>query len=227
MPTTLVGLTIFVAFLTPGFLYTSQRRTLAPHSERSALMETTSTVSVSLLSNTLVLAFFGLMRWVAPKHTLDVGALLVDSKAYGVSHLPYVITWGVAGLAASCALAVAGARSGRLRSLLARQLLPVIVESSAWTGVLATDSSRYPIAGLELVDGSHVSGRVAWFSTHLEETGDRELVLRRPVVLRVDDGWHTLDAERVVVSARAIRRLDVTYHVDAEVADGANDQAAH
>jgi Family of unknown function (DUF6338) len=62
-----------------------------------------------------------------------------------------------------------------------------------------------------LTDGGFISGRVVWFSTELEETGDRDLVLGPPLQLRTADGMVALEAERIIVAARDIQRIDVTY----------------
>jgi hypothetical protein len=57
-----------------------------------------------------------------------------------------------------------------------------------------------------------VSGTVQWFSTHLEESGDRDLALGPPLQFRSAKGrTRELEAQRVVIAARDIRRLDVTY----------------
>jgi hypothetical protein len=211
VPTTFVGLVIFVAFLTPGFLHSAQRRALVPQAERSALMETTAVVSVSFATNAVMALVFGVVRWVFPEHAPDVGQLLTSGSDYWIEHLPYVLTWATVLLAGSCALAVLVARSERLRRRLSGALPPVIIQSSAWCEVLNALDGSYTHAGLELTDGAFVSGRVVWFSTELEETGDRDLVLGPPLQLRTSGGARPLDVQRVVIAARDIRRIDVTY----------------
>jgi hypothetical protein len=215
VPATFVGLVIFVAFLTPGFLHVAQRRLLVPMAERSALMETTSIVSISLATNAVALALFGAARWLLPAHTPDVGELMRAGGDYVIAHLPYTLGWAGLVLAVSCVLAVGAARCS-LPPPLRRLLAPRIIESSAWCETLAAPAGHYPYAGLELVDGAYVSGRVVWFSTHLDETGDRELVLGPPLQMRADGGVVKLEAQRVIVAARDIRRVDVNYVVDAE-----------
>lgn len=216
MPTTFVGLLIFVAFLTPGFLHAAQRRALAPRGERSTLMETTAVVSISLATNAVAAAVFGLVRWRLPAHTPNVGQILRAKSSYWIDHLPYVLSWASLLLTCSCALAVVAARSEGLRRFLTRAFTPVIIESSAWCETLAAMKGSYPHAGLELADGSFVSGRVVWYSTDLEETGDRDLVLGPPLQIRAADGITQLDVQRVIVAARDIRRIDVTYVIDSE-----------
>lgn len=214
MPTTFVGLLISIAFLTPGFLYASQRRVLVPQGERSTLMETTSVLAISLATNAVTAAMFGLLRGLLPRHTPDVGLLLSPRSAYWLAHLPYVLSWGAVLLTASCALAVTTARWEWLRRMVSRSFTPVILESSAWCETFAAPDGCYPHAGLELAAGAFVSGRVVWFSTDLEETGDRDLVLGPPLVVRTDAGIEVLESQRVIVAARDIRRIDIAYVVE-------------
>lgn len=214
MPTTLIGLLISVAFLTPGFLHAAQRRVLAPQGERSVLMETTSVVSISLATNSIVAAVFGLLRWQTPEHTPDVGHLLRTRSNYWIDHLPYVLSWGALLLASSCLLAVGVARFDRLRRISSRLLTPNLIESSAWHEIFNAEEGHYPHAGLELANGGFLSGRVVWYSTDLEETGDCDLVLGPPLQTRTADGVATLEVQRVIVAAREVRRIDVTYILD-------------
>lgn len=93
----------------------------------------------------------------------------------------------------------------------------VIRESSAWTETFAAEAGTYVHVGLELKDGAFVSGRLVWFSTDIEETGDRDLVLGPPLVVRAEQGVSDLQAERVLVASRDVIRIDVTY-VDEPVA---------
>ena len=56
---------------------------------------------------------------------------------------------------------------------------------------------------------------MVWASAEIEETGDRDLVLGPPLKLRTEDGKvEHLDAQRIIISARDIRRIDVTYITD-------------
>jgi hypothetical protein len=211
VPTTFVGLIVFVSFLTPGFLHIAQRRVLAPQANRSALMEITTVVTVSLATNVLVVGAFGLLRLLVPTHTPDVGRLLAKGSDYWLENLPYVATWVLAILAGSCAIGVVLARWEVPRRQITTVFAPVIVDSSAWCEVFTTEPGSYVHAGLELTDGGYVSGRVAWFSTELEETGDRDIVLGPPLQLRTEVGVEDLKVQRVIVAARNITRIDVAY----------------
>ena len=211
MPTTFVGLIVFVSFLTPGFLYTAQRRVLAPQANRSALMETTSVVAISLATNVLVVGVFGLLRILSPTHTPDIGKLLKSDSGYWLENLPYVTSWALAVLAVSCATSVVLARWEAPQRLVTAVFAPIIVDSSAWSEVFATEAGSYVHAGMELADGTYVSGRVVWFSTEVVESGDRDLVLGPPLQVRSEAGVEELKVQRIVVAARHITRIDVTY----------------
>jgi O-antigen/teichoic acid export membrane protein len=216
VPTTFVGLVIFVAFLTPGFLHFAQRRALAPRGERSTLIETTSVVSISLATNAVATALFGVARWRLPEHTPDIGALFRAGSTYWLDHLPYVLSWVSLVLVFSCVLAVVVARVERVRRFVNKLWPPVIIESSAWCETFAANEGDYPHAGIELADGTFASGRVVWYSTDLEETGDRDLVLGPPLQIRTAEGATDLNVQRVIVAARDIRRIDVTYIAESE-----------
>jgi hypothetical protein len=216
VPTNVVGLVIFVAFLTPGFMHATQRRVLVPqNAERSALMETTAIVTVSLATNAVLLIAFGLVRWALPEHTPDVRLLLTSGSDYAVDHLPYVLAWAGGLLVVSCGAALVVARDNRVRRHLTKVFPRVILDTSAWYETFDAGANSYTHAGLELKDGGgYVSGRVTWFSTELAETGDRAIVLGPPLRLRTDDGVVDLQVQRVIVASRDIQRVDVTYISD-------------
>ena len=219
MPTTFLGLLIFVAFLTPGFMHAMQARVLSPQRSESPLMETAAIVSVSIVANSVVIALASVVRWLAPGHTPDVGALLAPKSSYFRDHLPYVSAWAMALLVAAWVIAIWLARLPRLRAIVTAKFSPVIRDASAWSETLNTTAGHYTHAGCELRNGSYVGGRVIWFSTDLEETGDRELCLGPPLTFRDADGEASeLAAQRVVVAAREIHRMDVTY-IDEESLD--------
>jgi hypothetical protein len=71
----------------------------------------------------------------------------------------------------------------------------------------------YAFVGCELKDGSYVGGRLAWYSTEVVENGDRDLVLAPPLHYRLAGGpdQELVDVERVILAARDISRLDVSY----------------
>lgn len=213
MPTTFIGLVIFLAFLTPGFLHYIQRRSLVPQKPLSPLVETATLTTVSLLTNVVVIALFGVARGLATKHTPDIGLLLAARSAYARRHVAYLLEWACVGLVASSLLGILLARWAWLRALVTDRFTPVISEVSAWYQFFEeTPPRHYSFVGCELKDGSYVGGRLAWYSTEVVESGDRDLVLAPPFRHRSDAGTDDLPGvERVIVSAREVTRFDISY----------------
>jgi hypothetical protein len=225
VPTTLVGLLIFLGFLTPGFLHYIQRRAQVPDRPLSPLLETATLTTISLLTNVLTLGAFGLVRAIIPSHTPDVGRLLgskltrygkpiASGSRYVDGNLPYVLGWAAGILVVSCVLAIVLARSERLRRLVLFRFTPVIYQVSAWYHVFEqVPAGKYVYVGCELTDGAYVGGRLAWYSSETVEAGDRSLVLAPPLTRRIgdDESTQVTDVERMIVSARDIVRMEVSY----------------
>lgn len=218
MPTTVVGLVLFVAFLTPGLLHYTQRRTLVPTGELSPLVETSTLIAISLATNLAALAMFGVLRSMTPEHTPDVGSLLRGPGEYVEDRFAYVVAWGAGLLALSCGLAIVAARWGWFRRTIVRAFAPVIVNEPAWFHVFETTpqipdgAPAYIYVGCDLKDGSYIAGRLAWYSTETSETADRDLVLAAPISRKVGGkAFEVPGFERVILSAREVQRLYVTW----------------
>lgn len=230
MPTTFIGLVLFVGFLTPGFLYTSHRRRLVPRGDDTPIMEVTSIVAISLVTNGLVVMALAVVSTLVPQHTPDLAEAIDYGSGYWLDNLAYMVAWSGGALALSCLLAVVFARCEPLRRaarsraaqwlsrwrpvqlVLSAFASDVIVETSSWNETFAVDIGQYVHLGLQLRDGSYLSGRLVWFSTEIEETADRDLVLGVPLAIRHKDADEpvVMPAERAVVSAREIVRIDMT-----------------
>jgi hypothetical protein len=65
--------------------------------------------------------------------------------------------------------------------------------------------------GLDLRDGSYVSGYLDWFSTDINETADRDVMLAAPITLIRNGLKADVEFERILVSARDIVRIFVDY----------------
>ena len=69
--------------------------------------------------------------------------------------------------------------------------------------------------GCALKQGGYVSGRLSWFSTEIEEHGDRGIALAPPIEwFRGDKQMDTSSTGRLVLSASEIALLEVTYRSD-------------
>lgn len=213
MPTTLVGLVVFLAFLTPGFLHYIQRRALVPEGPLSPLVETATLTTVSLVTNLAALGVFGLIRFLLPDHTPDIGKLLVPKSTYVRDYPAYILAWSVGVLALSSSLAVILARYESVRRAITARFTPVIFDVSSWYYLFEqAPSDSFVYVGCLLRDGSYVGGRVDWYSTETKETGDRELVLAPPLVQQQGDDTSELSGvERLIVAARDIVTLRVAF----------------
>jgi hypothetical protein len=82
VPTTISGFVFFVVLLVPGFIHYVQRRSRVPQRSLSPLVEIATLATVSLATNLVAIAVFGLVRWIAPDHTPNVGEMILRGSAY-------------------------------------------------------------------------------------------------------------------------------------------------
>lgn len=221
MPSTLLGLALFVVLLAPGLAFVLARERRLPERSLSVFRETAVVGCVSLAADLVVLAGFALLRVIAPGLTVDVGALVRAPGAYLRTGYLAVFWWSVALLAVATGLAVA-AGSGLLRGLLVRTGLrrlagPVGVHdsgASAWWLLFNEHPDTDIHLGCLLDDGSFVSGWLHSFSTLSTDTADRDLTLAPPIQYRPPGTDETTEIPRLgaaAVSARRISLLLVSY----------------
>jgi len=108
LPSSLVGLFVFVVLLTPGFVVVLRRERRLPAPQASVFRETVRLVAASvacLLAAGLLLV---VLRALLPDATVDIGALLRDPVGYAVAHHVRIAWWALAGLAAAVLFALAG-----------------------------------------------------------------------------------------------------------------------
>jgi len=216
MPSTLGGLLIFVAFLTPGFIYYIQRRRWVQQPSESSLVETARLVSISVLTNAAALGIFAFVRWRLPAHTPNVELLSATGWAYVKGRPGYIFLWAFLIVAASSLLAFLLAILPKL-GLSFKWLSPDIVDESSWYYSLSDNvpEKKRPYVGLDLRDNTYVAGFVDWFSTDIDEVADRDITLVAavgwPLIFKRDEIKEELATERMVVSARDIVRMHVSY----------------
>jgi hypothetical protein len=216
MPSTFGGLLIFVAFLTPGFIYYIQRRRWVPQRSESSLVETARLVSISVLTNLIAFGVFAFYRWRDPHHAPDVNLIATTGWQYVRARPGYMLLWAALFVVASSILAFGLAALPKL-GLSLKWLSPDIVDESSWYYALADEvpKGKRTFVGLDLRDGTYISGYVDWFSTELDEVADRDITLvaavHAPLIFKRDGNPETLDAERMIVSARDIVRMYVSY----------------
>jgi hypothetical protein len=229
IPTTLVGLLLFVVLMTPGFVYQLRlERTLALGRE-SALREVLRIIVASLTCSALSLAVAAILRVRRPGATPDVGELVRRPHDYVVENYRLVGGWALMLLGIACLIGFVAA-DPRLRRFGARPAVqrplrwllgssPTDIDpNSAWYRLMHLYDDLDPplriYVGCELDDGSYVSGELYSVSTQPEETADRDLVIMGPILHRSEDGaLEELDVGFSVISARRIIRLDFS-HLD-------------
>lgn len=216
MPGNLSALSILVLFAVPGLLYYVQRRALAPQRSLSPFVETASLVAVSAFTNLAALGLFALVRKLLPRHTPNVQSLLRSPGDYVVARPGYMLAWVAALLVVSSGLAVLLGRRWWILGKIADKYTPTIVDISSWYRAAehGPDGARVHV-GCDMSDGVFVSGYLDWYSTELDETGDRDLILADGITRIADGQEETLECQRLVVSGREIRRMYVTYVLDA------------
>ena len=118
MPTTIGSLLVFVASLTPGFVYLMRTETRLPGRRFTPVRESALIVSASLAAFGVVFVLFWIARATFPTHTPDVGQFVRDPQAYFVDHYTEVTLWAVGLLiGAVCVASVAAVPPRRAISL--------------------------------------------------------------------------------------------------------------
>ena len=230
VPTSLLGLLLFVVLLWPGFVYSTLRGRLRPERTVSPLREVVSIVTASLTVLALTAVVFAVVRVLLPGHTPAVGALVRTPGTYAQEHYQLLSWWGAGLVLLALLTSAALAAPGTSRSLARLPGLRGLVtprahssEMSAWW--VAFTEYDVDIAtchvGCVLNDGGYYSGWLNSFSQAGNDGPDRDLTLGAPI--RYRPAGETADQELtgvgvVVLSARQIATVLVTY-VDATGAE--------
>ncbi len=222
MPTTLSSLLIFVALLTPGFVYLVRTETKLSGQEHTALRETGVVVSVSLVANVFAVGLLLILRALAPDNTPDLEAFITDPGGYFDKHVLEVTVWTgcltllAVGLAAF--VAVPPAWSDRIpiqwvQNEVGRRRRSSIAQESGWVNAFHRYPERRVHLGLTLLDETYLFGPLVKFNTQLDETSDRSLQLGNPIRIRTPKGNELtpLVADVVIVSAGQIKMMTIHY----------------
>lgn len=178
----------------------------------SPLAETASLVTIAVFTNAAALGVFAIVHAIIKPRGPDVSRLLTDGSKYIYPRAGYVAGWGFGILVVSCLFAyLAGARPGFLKKI-KFSVTPGIVDTSIWYQVFGEvpDNNRIFI-GVDLDDDAYLSGFLDWYSTEEKDNAERDLALASPITLKRNGVAEEVDFPRVIVSARNIRRLYVSY----------------
>jgi hypothetical protein len=226
IPSSLLGLTIFVVLLAPGLAYVLRHEVVVPARSYSAFRETLRVVFASVLCLTVVALIFTGFRWLFPNETINIGALVHNPRGFAREN--YVeLAWAALTLVGSAtvlgALAADPRIIGKYQRMRRKGLIRFLTgwtdqhisHVSAWYRVMHIydDSDAGPVhVGAQMDDGSYFEGRVFSLNTSPDEDADRELLLHAPLRLTTANGLsHDIRAQFTVISARHIVRLDVTH----------------
>lgn len=225
MPTTTVGLVLFIVLLAPGLTYSVYRAASTPVQKPSALRELGGIALRSVVWDLFALGVFGVIRVLAPSHTPDVGQLAQHRGTYLTDHLAYVFWWAVGVLAFACVAALGAALIASSdwwsATLVHRPLVWFtprggVSGDPAWWVLFNQHPEAKVYASVTLDDGSFLGGWVLSYSPDSDETADRELTLSGPITYRssTSEDAAELGVGAVAVSARRIQFLSVSYITD-------------
>lgn len=223
MPTTALGLLIFIVLLAPGLTYSSYRKRHTPVEKPTTLRELGGIALPSVLCDLGAVAVFAVVHLAYPGATPDIGALIAGPRGYAQQHYAALFWWGVGLLALACVLALLAAvligsalwnRAVDRRPLSWLTPRGGVTQESAWWGLFTNEPDIRVYAGCTLDDGSYLGGYVLSYSPNSEETADRELVLAGTITFRgaeSDAEPIDLDVGAVAISARRLQYLTVSY----------------
>jgi hypothetical protein len=213
VPNSVASLVLFVVLLAPGLVYVIVRELRSPTRSVSSFRETASVAFGSIVFNGVAIALFSLVRVELPHHTPDIGQLVRGPKDYLIGHYDYLLLWALLMLLLACAM---GGIAGALAPGWVGRFTDGVSSYSAWWLLNRGDDrpeGHTVVVGCELEDGSHLIGELVTLSTDVEESADRDVMLRAPIEYRYPNSidFVTLTVSGLVVSARQIRFLTFTY----------------
>ncbi|WP_163512221.1 DUF6338 family protein [Fodinicola acaciae] len=224
MPTTLVGLVLFVVLLVPGFTYTLIRERVAPDRRHSIFRETISIAFVSIVSEAAAVALFIAVSTLVSIWRIDFDALVRQPEPYfQVNYRQIILTCALLVVGATVMTSVAALpwTSRSIRAL--RAVRAVLGERadepffSAWTKIFVGQPDAYVHVGCNLDDGSFISGYLDSWTRSSEDLPDRDLTLIGDIKYRAPGDAVVEKCGSVsgaVISARRIVSLMVTYVKD-------------
>lgn len=220
MPTTVIGLLIFLVLLAPGLTYSTFRASSRPVVKPTALQEVSGIALRSAIFDGLALGVFAVLRTARPEATPDVGALIRTPDEYFREHYAQVTLWGTGLMALACIMALWAARvadhAGLIGALEKLGLSPQgrsSQEPAWWVLFEGAPEDSIVYAGCTLEDGTYFGGWVNSYSPDSDETADRELTLASPIQYRAAGAAvvEDLAVSAVSISARRLSYLTVTY----------------
>ena len=217
MPSTVLGLLLFVVLLAPGAAYRAVRERFEQQRKPSVFRETARIALVSVVANLTVLVVFSLIRAVIPAHTPNAGDLISTPARYFAARPGYVGLWALGAFALAVVLAAAVATPKAHAwgvGLIPKAVSEAQPFKSSWTELFQIDPEARMYVGCVLDDGSYVAGPLYGWSTDADDGPDREITLTGDIYYRAsgrDQGGVLPNVGAMAISARHIVTLSVTY----------------
>lgn len=209
MPTTLTGLLLFVVLLLPGFVYLVGNEWHGTERRVSPFRELVSLAAVSITTELGVLIVLAGV-W-AP--TLDASEALPDTGRWWREHAWAIVVWG--GIILLLAMLVAWSLTTQTVRRWARIEQSRGAMVSAWWKVFKgwTPEPGEARVQIRLEDHSVITGVLLSFNPLVDDTEDRDLILRAPISIHLKgkDRPQQLPLEVMTISARRIMWIGVTY----------------
>ncbi|MFE7036215.1 DUF6338 family protein [Streptomyces sp. NPDC057621] len=217
MPSTFVGLLIFVTLLSPGLTYTWAKERSMPSTKASIFRETATAAFVSTISITATLILFSILHAVLPSSwTPNIGEIVRQSGPYFRAHYASSLWWGFGIIVSAVILAFIFGRSPGLRNFTNRLAFsepnPDRFQTE-WEAAFTRVPEAHVMLTLTLEDGWTVSGDLASRTAAADETQDRELTLDAPIYMQApgSDEAVEVEADSIIVSARRISTIMINY----------------
>jgi hypothetical protein len=224
VPSSLVGLALFVVLLAPGLAFALRHERVVPAEEESAFRESLRVIFVSVVCVTLTGLLAAAIRSRYPHSTPNVGTLVRSPAGYARSHYAELTWWALAAVGFATLLAVVAADPRITRNLsragesrVARWLTGSthanIKQGTAVYGLVHmfdnTKSGRGRVhITATMTDGTLVHGYLKSYDVGADEHG--EFVLSEPM-LTTKNGQTPYDAHYAVISSSNFTRLDLTH----------------
>jgi hypothetical protein len=227
VPTTVNGIVLLLVLLVPGFIYVLRRETHTPSRKFSAFRETMRVVVASTFAygaSTLLVSW--LSFYVPPAQRAGL-TVLADPYEYQSAH---PLRFAVSVIAFVCFTTVISALAGgtipsrmlrwlsengpnRTKAFFTQLELSRAPISSAWWTVFEQRPNDIKQVAARLQDGTVLTGQLYSYSQDAADSQDRDLVLQKPLFVQNPNSEHIQEfpGESVVISARELRFLTVTY----------------
>jgi hypothetical protein len=227
IPSSLAGLLLFVVLLAPGLAYVLRHERVVPARSHTPFRETLRVVFVSTACLLVAGLLSAAVRAAIPHYTPDVNRLVQDPRGYWRGHHVQLAWWGIAFILVATLIGAVFAdrrvvklsrrlaRTPGIRWLTGSRDTDIDSASSWYRVMLLYEEAGNPgpiHVGAAMDDGTYVEGFAWRFSVDAGEDENRDIVLSAPLQLTTLDGnVHPYAAQFAVMSARHIRRLDITH----------------